>query len=296
MNTQEQYTTPASVFDEYLANKRNDAVVVAALPENEYHAETRFISKHMLDLIADSPEKFHAAMTSTEEREATPSMILGSAFHCLVLEPERFNARFCVKPEDMDRRTKAGKEAFEKWSAENVGKEVLTAEQRETLNGLKASFFAHPLVAELWKSQGISELTVSARDENTGIPLKCRVDRIFPKMKIAVDVKTAASARPDEFSRAIANFRYDVQAAFYRDLLEKTDGEAWNFIFIATETKAPFSTAVYQISEWLPLGAACYRRDLDTLAKCMKTGEWRGYEVADDELPMPKWLSANRGF
>lgn len=296
MNTQTNTTT--SVFDAYLGRNGTETIIFDSIPEKDYHAEKRFVSKHMLDLIADSPEKFRAAMDSTEEREPTPSMVLGSAFHCAVLEPERFHERYAVKPEGIDRRTKAGKEAFAAWEAENAGKEVLDSEQMETIKGMRDSLLAHPLVGALWKQHGISERTIISRDEETGLPLKCRIDRVFPaaSASIAIDLKTCASARPDEFNRVVANFRYYVQAAYYRDLLEKADGKEWTFIFIAVETKAPFSVAVYQVSEWLPLGVARYRRDLAKLAECMKTGEWRGYEVPNDELPMPKWLMAQEGF
>lgn len=290
--------TGGALFHEYLASACRETLMIPAerMPENEYHAEKHFASKHMLDLIADSPEKFRAAMDATEEREATPSMILGRAFHCAVLEPEKFDERYAVKPNGLDRRTKAGKEAFAAWEADNAGKEALDAEQMETIQGMRDSMMAHPLVAAIWKHAGKSEQTILSRDEATGLALKCRIDRIFPALKIAIDLKTCASARPDDFARAVANFRYYVQAAFYRDLLEKTgDGEPWSFVFIAVETKAPYSTAVYQVSDWLPLGTACYRRDLETLAECITTDEWRGYEVPNDELPMPKWLVSQQG-
>jgi hypothetical protein len=64
--------------------------------------------------------------------EPTPAMALGRAFHCALLEPERFAATHVVA-EKFDRRTKEGKAKAEAWEAENQGKIPLTPEQAEAV-------------------------------------------------------------------------------------------------------------------------------------------------------------------
>jgi hypothetical protein len=59
-------------------------------------------------------------------------MALGRAFHCALLEPERFAATHVVA-EKFDRRTKEGKAKAEAWEAENQGKIPLTPEQAEAV-------------------------------------------------------------------------------------------------------------------------------------------------------------------
>lgn len=292
--------TGGALFSEYLASGCRETLMIPPerMPEADYHAEKRFVSKHILDLVADSPEKYKAAMDSEEVFETTPSMVLGSALHCAVLEPDSYEARFVVAPK-FDRRTKAGKEAFAEWESQNAGKTVLTPDQATAVEGMRESIFRHKLLRALWtNNRGESEVTILSRDDDTGLALKARIDRVFPDLRIALDLKTCASAAPLDFARAVANFRYDVQASFYKDLLEKptAHGEEWNFFFVAVENKAPYSVAVYGVSEWLMIGAASWRRDLNLLANCMATGIFPGYSVQDDELPMPKWLSAQRGF
>lgn len=51
-------------------------------------------SKSGLDLIAKSPAHLQAVRTATVERKSTPSQALGTAFHMLVLEPDRFAAEY----------------------------------------------------------------------------------------------------------------------------------------------------------------------------------------------------------
>ncbi|WP_441227978.1 PD-(D/E)XK nuclease-like domain-containing protein [Tardiphaga sp. 20_F10_N6_6] len=57
------------------------------------------ISKSGLDLIARSPMHYKAvvdAANDNEPREPTPAQIIGTAFHCLLLEPEVFSREYCL--------------------------------------------------------------------------------------------------------------------------------------------------------------------------------------------------------
>lgn len=354
-------TDHQTVFDAYLAEGKTGALAYAAdaVPERVYHAEKRFISKHMLDLVADSPQKFRAAMDA-EPEEPTPAMKFGSAFHTLVLEPEKFweqyyllddaaadalkeieaefeaagsplalareryeatgelgdlESLFVSRPAEIKvRRGKAWDEfvsanagrvivkdavaALHVATAKICGKEALTAEQFEKLDCMRQAVLAHAGAGRLFrKFNGESEVTILTRDAETGTPLKCRVDRIFPNVlgsRIAVDLKTCASASPEEFARAVANFRYYAQAAFYLRALDEAFpvGEPWTFVFIAVEKEPPYAVATYQLSEWLGRGNAEIRKNLNTLKACEESGEWEGYSVENDELPMTKWLAA----
>jgi exodeoxyribonuclease VIII len=55
----------------------------------DYH-DGEGISKSGLDLIARSPMHYHSAITSETPRESTPAQMLGTALHCMVLEPNLF--------------------------------------------------------------------------------------------------------------------------------------------------------------------------------------------------------------
>jgi hypothetical protein len=53
-------------------------------------------------------------------------MKLGTATHCAILEPERFNSEYVAMPEGIDRRTTAGKQAYADLLAS--GAEILAAD------------------------------------------------------------------------------------------------------------------------------------------------------------------------
>lgn len=71
----------------------------------EYHADPA-ISKSDLDLINRSPSYYK--YVKGNPRVQTAAMLLGSAVHKLVLEPEDFGEEYAVAPL-ADRRTKPAK-------------------------------------------------------------------------------------------------------------------------------------------------------------------------------------------
>ncbi len=88
---------------------------------------------------------------------------MGTALHCLLLEPGEFDKRFIVSPK-FDRRTKQGKadeEAFLRDVAD-MGITVLDAEQWRKLELMRDSAMAHP--AARW----MLEAPVTAKHQCTG--------------------------------------------------------------------------------------------------------------------------------
>ena len=73
-------------------------------------------------------------------RRATPAksdaMTIGTAVHMALLEPIRFTEEVVVKPDDIDGRTKAGKE----WLAENAGRIVMAREMHDRARAYAGAF------------------------------------------------------------------------------------------------------------------------------------------------------------
>ena len=78
--------------------------IYPSMPGEIYHNPTG-ISKSGLDLLHKCPALYKRRYIDGIEDEPTPAMIIGSAVHSLVLEPDA--ADFVVAPE-CDRRTKEG--------------------------------------------------------------------------------------------------------------------------------------------------------------------------------------------
>ena len=172
--------------------------------------------------------------------KSTPAMLMGTLAHCAILEPNEFDKRYIVDPK-MPKRSNADKEAWQIWQDENAGKVIITDEQRDTSMMMQDAIFNHPKAASLL-SGGKAEQAYFWTDEETGEPCKGKAD--YVQGDVIVDLKTAVSASPSEFSRAVANFKYHWQDAFYS---EGTGAEA--FYFVVIEKTEPFVIEVYELSQ-----------------------------------------------
>lgn len=262
------------------------------IPADQYHAHPA-VGHSGLVRIMRSPAHYQEYVTHPPE--PTPVMAFGSAFHVAILEPERFGQTFVVAPK-FDRRTKEGKAAAEAWEAENAGKTALTAEHMAAIEQMVASVRNHAGAAKLL-SDGMAEMSGFWNDQETGIGCKCRPDFLAMAGETItgiVDVKTCRDASADGFARAIANFGYDVQAAFYHDGLKALTGRAIPFYFVAVETEPPYAVAAYKASdEVIEVGRAKYRSALQLLKWCRENDRWPAYQPNGEieTITLPRWAA-----
>lgn len=256
-----------------------------AMTNAAYHSHCA-VSKSHLDLINQSPLHYWARFLDPDriKPEPTPAMILGSAFHTLVLEPHLFTREYVEAPQDINRRTKAGREEWEAFEKASEGKTVLTSAQIEQLNAMAQSVKDHPAARLLLSQEGKAEQTFMWTDDATGEQCKCRPD--WHAGSIVVDLKTTQSASPENFSKSVSSFRYHVQANWY---LRGTPG-AEQFLFIACEKEPPYAVAVYAASaEMVAAGGRAADRNLQLLAECRASNKWPSYSTTIQNLDLPRW-------
>ena len=170
------------------------------------------VSSHGLMLIERSPAHYRASISTP--RASTPAQQLGTLTHMAVLEWDRYQSSVVVAP-DVDRRTKAGKEADAEFRAavsENPDAVIATTEQDAKARTMREAVMGHPS-ARAMLEDGQAETTLLF--ELLGVNGKARPDWLPTGYPVIVDLKTAADARPSEFARASARYGYALQAAFY---------------------------------------------------------------------------------
>lgn len=259
----------------------------------EYHSG-QGVSKSDLDLISRSPAHYVAAKSAP--REPTPAMLMGSAFHTAVLEPDKFSELYCVAPEGIDRRTKVGKEAWAAFQLENAGKEILKPDVMEAIRGMEAAITGHPLAKPLVRGGTAEQSMYWEPSIVEGVTSKCRPDFIKDlqdERYVIVDLKSTEDARPGAFERSAWNYRYYVQSAYYWDGCTDALGRAPDaFIFIAVEKAPPYAVAVYEASiEMLNAGREEYFRNLRVYRDCLDSGNWPAYPVEITKLMPPRWAA-----
>jgi hypothetical protein len=218
--------------------------------------------------------------------EPTKAMNFGSAFHSLLLEPEKHEV-ICTP--EINRRTKAGKEEYAKFLEESEGKIVVTPEENDELMMMLIQVRKNETASMLLK-QGKAESSIVWQDATYGFLCKCRPDYLRDD-RIIIDVKTSSQpATPEAFSRACVNYGYHISAAWYQAGVLAVTGKRHNFVFIVCETKPPYAVSVFEPDrEFLDAGRKAIQPLLEVYDRCLKSGQWPGYDDRVQGLSLPAW-------
>jgi exodeoxyribonuclease VIII len=268
---------------------------------NEQYHSNEAISHSKLELFRRRPVSYYRRFIgkTVERPEATEAFRIGSAAHCAVLEPDEFRNRYAQRPEGIDRRTKAGKEEFAQFEAENIGKVIISSDELGDVREMAAAVNNHPLASQLL-FLGKPELSWRVEPKG-GLALQCRTDwfnhvgcELSSGRPYVADLKTVESLDSDafrNFERACFSFGYHRQAGFYLPLItEILGGPVFDFFFIAVEKVEPFGVAVYRLSDAaIARGQDETITDLVRLQSCLATQQWPNLDPALREIGLPKW-------
>ena len=237
-----------------------------------------------LKKIAVSPAHFKYG-----DFKQTAAMFTGSATHSAILEPELFSKQYVTLAEGKDRRSTEYKALCANHGTDNV----LVSADASQISAMQSAVRANPVANKwLYQERGRNELSVYAKDPETGILVRCRFDRLLDR-GFSPDLKTTTDASPRGFSNAIAKYGYAFQAAFYMDTYFWATGQKLSgFGFIAVESKAPHNVMCYRLDdESIAVGREQYRSALNIYANCLESGVWDGYDGASEEqlISLPAW-------
>jgi PDDEXK-like domain of unknown function (DUF3799) len=261
---------------------------------NEAYHEHHAISKSGLDLIRRSPFHYWAEKSSDDDdlkRKTTKAMNIGTAFHLLALEPEKFDARIAVAP-DLNLSTKIGKETWRVFEEESPGKILLRPADMDGLSEMAKSIRNHAGARYLLQGKGMVEASMFWRESIYGIDCRCRPDWMRDD-GLLIDVKTTDNASPEVFDRHFWNMRYHVQGAFYVDGFEAIlKAPCPGFAFIVVEKKPPYAVSLRILTaEYVNIGRRAYLEDIETFARCQRENDWPGYGLEVREIHPPAWAN-----
>lgn len=254
---------------------------VINMPNEAYHAY-QGISKSGLDLINRSPAHY----AHREQREPTRAMVIGSAIHAAILEPEVFERDYLLLRDVTDRRASAYKEAVKTRSEEFV----LTGKEADHVKGMQDSVFLNREATELLSAEGWVELSAFVECNETGALLKARFDKLNAD-GTAVDLKSTTDIRYEQFQRSIGNYRYHVQDAHYSRVFHLITGYNLKaFKFVCVESASPHASKIYRLDdESRNIGYRAAMADLAVYAECERTGEWPYPDGSEELITLPAW-------
>ena len=260
----------------------------------DYHSDLTAISKSRLAKMSVCPQYFK--WCEDNPQEPSEDLIVGSAFHKLVLEPETFGKEFIVMPL-IDRRTKQGKELYEQFIITSQGRDILTQEQYEMICAMRDSVLSNKYAVALLK--GNHEHSFYTQDELTKENIKVRPDcyRNVQDRIVITDLKSCRSAITEDFMKDVVKYSYDLQAYMYTLAVSKVMNipqENVDFVFIAVEKKAPYMINMLQADQFvLERGEALFREYIGKYHECKENGNWYGLNGAYgiiNNLSLPNYL------
>ena len=254
--------------------------------DNELYHKAYGLSCSDLKVMLRSPAHYHASLLFPQK--TTPEMLLGSALHTAVLQPELFDEEYMELPK-IDRRTKEGKELYKQYS--DSGKTLLDSVPVATVQKMKESLMQHPIISTIL-SNGNPELSCFGYlPEFPHTLTKCRPDWYNPELGVLLDLKTACDASPKAFAKASADYFYHLQNALYNDLFSHVSGKHIQaFLFAVVEKEPPYAVALYQLdADAVEKGRDLYRKAILAYNDSLERNYWVGYSPRIEILQLPAW-------
>lgn len=247
------------------------------------HAEYSLLDGITASAIkAGATSMLHMRHAVTTERPDTPAMAFGRLVHMAVLEPASL-ARCAVW--EGDKRTKAWKE----FQAANEGREILTADQAESLNAISANVRANRQIADLLAGCEYERPAQWDRPASYGTG-KCRFDAV--RKETVIDVKSCSALSQVNAEKATFRYLYHLQLGWYCEgacaVGLASLPLAW---LVYVETQPPFDCAAFPVGpDVLEYGQKEAVRIATEYRACCESGAWPGVQATARQIGLPNYL------
>lgn len=242
-----------------------------------------------LRLYRKSPAHARVGMLAPRESAA---LDFGNAYHCAVLEPERFAREFVRGLEGIGNRSAADKAIWSRFRQQHAGKTIVPAAEFDRVGKMAEALYRHETAAALLRAPGRNEVVAVWRDARTGMLCKLRADltRSWLGWSWVGDLKTTIDASPEGWPRQVHSYGYDSAAAWYLDGLAALHPYPRRFVHLAQEKEPPFAVAVYELDgEALAKGRRRARRYLRLHYEATSSNSWPAYAVGILPTSLPSW-------
>jgi hypothetical protein len=258
--------------------------VYDTLPEADYLTDPAFSASGAKRILPPGcPASFR--WEQLHGRPPKPAFDFGHAVHSMVLgvgEP------IVVIDADDWRKKEAKDQRDAAYAAGHVP--LLTADH-DTAKAAADAVRAHPIAGRLFE-QGTPEQSLFWRDPIYGVNRRARLDwqTTWHGRHTVVDLKTCVSADPGAIGKAVTNYRYHQQQAFYLDALDAYGIRDAGFLFVFVEKDPPHLVTVCELEpDAVALGRDRNDLALALYADCLERDVWPSYADGVARIELPGW-------
>lgn len=214
-------------------------------------------------------------------KKDSKALTFGSLVHKMVLEPDKFDEEFAIAP-NVDRRTKAGKEEYDRFLTESEDKMVVTLDDYEIACAMAKVVQNHPEASRLlYEGKPQYEQSFTWLDSQSGINCKIRPDCLneLDGQKYIIDYKTTDSCADGHFERSAKKYGYQLQVGMYSEGMFNQDFDDYKFIFIAQEKTEPYAVRIYDVDDsYRDFGMDLFHELTLKIAHCYEADKFEGYD------------------
>jgi exodeoxyribonuclease VIII len=258
-----------------------------------YHDHPALSASKLKVAVCGTPLDYWARHVDPLRKPFVPSdaMRQGSLVDCLLTQADKVDAMYRVAPA-VDRRTKAGKEAWSEALADAaaVGAELISADWMLTANMICDRLRSDAIVAQYLGGSG--QTPHFWFDEGLEVDCRYMPDCENPEQGLLVDLKKARDASPRGFQRQAYALGYDLQMAHYAEGFRDRYGKYPKEIaLVAYEWEWPHNCAVHVLTaDMLEEGRRRREEGIVLIKLCELTGVWPSWGV--QEFDLPRWATA----
>lgn len=183
------------------------------------------------------------------EKEDTPAMRLGRAFHSYILQPDVWARDWILIPADCQVGSGKGQRDRLQTFMDSIktGQEIFSDTDCETVEAIKTSLYSGKYETARQALEGAQqrEITLVWKNKKHGCLMKARLDAIWDN--IIIDIKTSTTADHERWMNIglRAGGKPHFQVAHYRQAVQALiDPGCKTFIWILFENKAPWGISV----------------------------------------------------
>lgn len=266
-----------------LASEHIDEQGLAAVPERTGMADYLALPHvSASDARALDLSPAHYIVQKETVGDETDATLEGSAFHCAVLEPHDFEAQY--------RFHQGSRSAKMKAEAAEQGIRLLRWAARVSILGWVRAVSENPDASRLMAADGPVETTLTWLDPETGVPCRCRPDKMVPEWAAFVDLKKmtrSGKTAPLRYlwARAFSTYQHYVSAAHTLRCARANGMPYDTYLFVVVTAEPPYEVGVFAASNRaMEFGNALIDRALGVAKDCALKGEWPGPQYPGIEV------------
>jgi exodeoxyribonuclease VIII len=245
------------------------------ISNEDYHVSPGYSASNLIDVLKYS--EAHLKYFKEHPDQENDAFRIGTMIHTAVLEPQEFNKNYIVAP-TLDKRTKDGKAAYDKFSSENQGKQLISKKEYDMAMDIQKSVLSTS-TAKVLLNDAIIERSFFTRTFND-LLLKARPDAINTKLKVLVDLKTTTNCSDFNIRNSIKDYMYFLQSVVHMFCVNAVMGDntVTDIVYIFVEKSEPYGCKFVTISQDdIAYGMNQMALALGKIRKALDTGKFPGY-------------------